>query len=83
MARPKKPAAAEPLEWIALPHELYEATCAELVTFSHKTVNSNAPAGGIRLAPEQALPAPCSARARYLLWTIRPMRARRPPQSSS
>lgn len=58
MARPKKPAAAEPLEWIALPHELYEATCAELVTFSHKTVNSNAPAGGIRLAPEQALRLP-------------------------
>lgn len=58
MARPKKPAAAEPLEWIVLPHELYEATCAELVTFSHKTVNSNARPGGIRLAPEQGLKLP-------------------------
>lgn len=66
MARPKKPAAAEPLEWIVLPHELYEATCAELVTFSHKTVNSNAPAGGIRLAIEQALRLPYIA-ARTLL----------------
>lgn len=58
MARPKKPAAAEPLEWIVLPHELYEATCAELVTLSLKTVNSNAPACGIRLAIEQALRLP-------------------------
>lgn len=58
MARPKKPAAAEPLEWIALPHELYETTCAELVTLSLKTVNSNAPACGIRLAIEQALRLP-------------------------
>lgn len=58
MARRTKPAATEPREWIVLPHELYEATCTELVTFSHKTVNSNAPAGGIRLAPEQALRLP-------------------------
>ncbi|HRQ14444.1 MAG TPA: hypothetical protein PK205_14170 [Promineifilum sp.] len=55
MARSKKPAAPQPPEWVSLPHELYAATCAELVTFSHKTVNSNAPAGGIRLAPEQGL----------------------------
>ncbi len=58
MARSKKPAAPEPPAWVSLPHELYAATCAELVTFSHKTVNSNAPAGGIRLAPEQGLKLP-------------------------
>lgn len=58
MARPKKSDAAEPPEWVALPHELYAATCAELVTFSHKTINSNAPPGGIRLAPEQGLKLP-------------------------
>ncbi len=58
MASPKKSVAAEPPQWVALPHELYAATCAELVTFSHKTVNSNAPAGGIRLAPEQGLKLP-------------------------
>lgn len=58
MGPPKKPVAAEPLAWVALPHELYAATCAELVTFSHKTVNSNAPPGGIRLSPEQGLKLP-------------------------
>lgn len=58
MARSRKPDASEPPEWVALPHELYAATCAELVTFSHKTVNSNAPSGGIRLAPEQGLKLP-------------------------
>lgn len=58
MARSKKSAADEPPEWIVLPRELYAATCAELVTFSHKTVNSNAPAGGIRLAPAQGLQLP-------------------------
>lgn len=58
MARPTKSVAAEPPVWVALPHELYAATCAELVTFSHKTVNSNSPAGGIRLAPKQGLRLP-------------------------
>lgn len=58
MARSRKPVAPEPPAWVSLPHELYAATCAELVTFSHKTVNSNAPAGGIRLAPEQGLKQP-------------------------
>lgn len=58
MAPAKRTRAIEPIEWVDLPHELYAATCAELVTFSHKTVNSNAPAGGIRLAPEQALRLP-------------------------
>lgn len=58
MAPAKKSKAPEPPAWVSLPHELYAATCAELVTFSHKTVNSNAPAGGIRLAPEQGLKLP-------------------------
>lgn len=58
MARSRKSVAPEPPEWVSLPHELYAATCAELVTFSHKTGNSNAPAGGIRLAPEQGLKLP-------------------------
>lgn len=66
MARTRKPVAAEPPEWVALPHELYEATCAELVTFSHKTINSNAPPGGVRLGPEQGLRLPYVA-ARTLL----------------
>jgi len=57
MARPKK-IAAEPPKWVALPTELYLETCAELVTFSQKTANSNAPGGGIRLAPEQGLKLP-------------------------
>lgn len=58
MSRPKKSAAAEPPKWVELPHELYADTAAELVTFSFKTINSNAPAGGIRLGPEQALNLP-------------------------
>ncbi|WP_194786564.1 hypothetical protein [Rhodocyclus gracilis] len=58
MPPPKKSVAAEPPKWVALPHDLYATTCAELVTFSHKTANSNAPPGGIRLAPEQALKLP-------------------------
>ena len=58
MPRAKKPAPIEPPKWVELPHELYAQTAAELVTFSLKTVNSNAPAGGIRLGPEQALNLP-------------------------
>lgn len=58
MASAKKRKAPEPPAWVSLPHEFYAATCAELVTFSHKTVNSNAPAGGLRLAPEQGLKLP-------------------------
>lgn len=58
MAPAKRTRAIEPIEWVDLPHELYAATCAELVTLSVKTVNSNAPACGIRLAIEQALRLP-------------------------
>lgn len=58
MPRAKKSAPIEPPKWVELPHELYAQTAAELVTFSLKTVNSNAPAGGIRLGPEQALNLP-------------------------
>lgn len=58
MTRPRKSVTADPPAWVDLPHEFYESTCAKLVTFSHKTVNSNAPPGGIRLAPEQGLKLP-------------------------
>ncbi|WP_418647981.1 type I-F CRISPR-associated protein Csy1 [Thauera butanivorans] len=58
MARPRKAAAEAPPEWIVLPHALYAETCARLVTFSHKTANSNAPPGGIRLSASQALKLP-------------------------
>lgn len=58
MPRAKKSAAVEPPKWAELPYGLYAQTAAELVTFSLKTVNSNAPAGGIRLGPEQALNLP-------------------------
>lgn len=71
MARSNKAAAAkgpEKVEWASLPMELYERACCELVTFSHKTVNSNAPQGGIRLAPEQGLKLPYLS-ARTLLGT--------------
>ncbi len=44
--------------WVSLPPELYSETIDNLVTFSHKTTNSNIPAGGIRLAPAQALRLP-------------------------
>lgn len=57
MARsPKAPPDAPP--WVALPPELYAETINGLVTFSHKTTNSNIPAGGVRLAPAQALKLP-------------------------
>lgn len=68
MAPAKKSVIAPPLAWIKLPHELYVQTCAGLVTFSHKTGNSNAQPGGIRLAPAQALKQPYIS-ARTLLDT--------------
>lgn len=53
-----KTASPEPLPWVSLPEELYEQTATALVTFSHKTINSNIPAGGIRLSPAQGLKLP-------------------------
>lgn len=58
MARAKKTSTPEAPEWVVLPADLYAKTCAELVTFSHKTVNSNAPPGGIRLSADQGLKLP-------------------------
>lgn len=58
MARTKKPTPPEPPAWVELPHALYAKTSAQLVTFSHKTANSNIPAGGVRLSPAQALRLP-------------------------
>ncbi|ATE59492.1 hypothetical protein [Thauera sinica] len=66
MARKKKSPAPEPPEWVELPHELYVKTSSQLVTFSHKTANSNIPAGGVRLSRAQALRLPYVA-ARTLL----------------
>lgn len=65
MARPSKtiPKASP---WVSLRPELYAETIDNLVTFSHKTTNSNIPAGGVRLAPAQALKLPYVA-ARTLL----------------
>ena len=57
MARqPKATPDAPP--WVPLPPETYRETIDNLVTFSHKTTNSNIPAGGVRLAPDQALKLP-------------------------
>lgn len=58
MAHPGKAAADASPEWTVLPRALYAETCARLVTFSHKTANSNAPPGGIRLSASQALKLP-------------------------
>ncbi len=58
MARGSKTTPTEAPKWIALPRDLYSKTCAELVTFSHKTVNSNAPPGGIRLSSHHGLKLP-------------------------
>ena len=58
MPRAKKPAAETSEQWAEYPYEDYAQICARLVTFSNKTVNSNAVPGGIRLGPEQALKLP-------------------------
>lgn len=65
MARTPK-AIPEAPPWVSLPPELYAETIDNLVTFSYKTTNSNIPAGGVRLAPAQALKLPYVA-ARTLL----------------
>lgn len=65
MARTPK-AKPEAPPWVSLPPELYAETIDSLVTFSHKTTNSNIPAGGVRLAQAQALNLPYVA-ARTLL----------------
>ena len=57
MARPPKAQPDAP-PWVSLHPELYAETIDNLVTFSHKTTNSNIPAGGVRLAAEQALRLP-------------------------
>lgn len=54
--------------WVSLTPELYSETIDQLVTFSHKTTNSNIPAGGVRLAADQALRLPYVS-ARTLLAT--------------
>ena len=58
MPRAKKPAAETSEQWTEYPYEDYAQICARLVTFSNKTVNSNAVPGGIRLGQEQALKLP-------------------------
>lgn len=58
MAHAKKTKTPKSPEWITFPFDRYAKVCAELVTFSNKTVNSNAHIGGIRLSGKQKLELP-------------------------
>jgi hypothetical protein len=59
MAKKSPGKSAKPkVEWVALSPEQYQSTAASLVHFSAKTVNSNARAGGVRLAPADRLNLP-------------------------
>lgn len=52
------PPTADPPSWKTLSEQAYRSAAEQLVHFSFKTVNSNARAGGIRLAPTAGLDLP-------------------------
>lgn len=54
--KPKKSTATK--EWIDFPPDIYQEEAARLVHFSGKTVNSNAPACGIRVGRDSGLDLP-------------------------